>query len=87
MVVLSQEARADLQRLARLLRDGQDRLWFKFGQHFVDGAPAIVFATDASGLAHKGFGGYVVPGPRTLEQEHHKAGGPTQTLHYSELSV
>ena len=68
VVNLSQEARADLQRLARLLRDGQDRLWFKFGQHFIDGAPAIVFATDASGLAHKGFGGYVVPGPRTLEQ-------------------
>ena len=68
-VCLSAEARGDLQRLVNLLEADEYRMWCSFGQHFVEAAPAVVFATDASGLAHKGLGGYIVPGPRTLEPE------------------
>ena len=68
-VTLTEEARGDLQRLVTLLEADAYRMWCSFGQHFVESAPAVVFATDASGLPHKGFGGYVVPGPRTLEPE------------------
>ena len=61
LVTLTLEAASDLRRLCGLLKSQQYTLWTNFAQHFIDGTPSIIFATDASGLSNKGYGGYVLP--------------------------
>ena len=57
-VRLTDEARADLQRLSDILLANNFTLMCKWKYHFVASEPSVILATDASGLAGNGIGGY-----------------------------